>query len=434
MASTFITAMAKNLFEIVQSLLLLAPLLAIVCANALRSEDRKLRIFFLRFLSVLFVLVLLLAYLRDRRIIKYKQINNIYLLVASFIFGLLYCIFTWITSLRKCPETEASVPKEKGFAYLVASLGLVFVGCLLCYRLPTIIVLPFHFVGKDDSYFSTDFLLRMTGFLGAFLILWLIFLSVFKILLQVKKKRLAFVLTLFFLLNAFTSFVGVIGIINSYYRKRIKIPKGLRTKLPQLIQAESFTFFIALVFLLVLALVFIIYNIHIHAEYANPAEHRRLKAYARNGRRWGAFLFALSIAVWLDLTLVKKQANRIVELSPSEEFQLEGNQIFIPLTQISDGHLHRFTWSNGKGKDVRFIIVQKKGTNFGVGFDACEICGNVGYYERKNEIVCNRCDVVMNISTIGLKGGCNPIPLPSKIENGGIIILTDDLDKEAKLF
>ncbi|MBR0475236.1 MAG: DUF2318 domain-containing protein, partial [Treponema sp.] len=91
-------------------------------------------------------------------------------------------------------------------------------------------------------------------------------------------------------------------------------------------------------------------------------------------------------------------------------------------------------WTSEKGKKVRFIVVQKKGNNFGVGFDACEVCGNVGYYERGDEVVCNRCDVVMNRNTIGLKGGCNPIPLYSKIEDGGLKVYTEDLEKEANRF
>ena len=61
---------------------------------------------------------------------------------------------------------------------------------------------------------------------------------------------------------------------------------------------------------------------------------------------------------------------------------------------------------------VRFIVVKKpKGGSYGIGLDACDICGLAGYYERNDEVVCKRCDVVMNKSTIGFKGGCNPVPL-----------------------
>ena len=134
------------------------------------------------------------------------------------------------------------------------------------------------------------------------------------------------------------------------------------------------------------------------------------------------------------MTAIKKIANKVVVLSPSEEYTLENGEIFIPIEQVLDGHLHRFTWVNDRGKEIRFIIVQKRGTNLGVGFDACEVCGDAGYYERKSEIVCSRCDVVMNKSTIGLKGGCNPIPLASRIEDGQVIIRTSDVNKEEKRF
>jgi len=41
---------------------------------------------------------------------------------------------------------------------------------------------------------------------------------------------------------------------------------------------------------------------------------------------------------------------------------------------------------------------------------------------------------VMNKSTIGLPGGCNPVPLAFAVESGGIVIATDDLEAEAYRF
>ena len=63
----------------------------------------------------------------------------------------------------------------------------------------------------------------------------------------------------------------------------------------------------------------------------------------------------------------------------------------------------------------------------GVGFDACEVCGNAGYYERGSQVVCKRCDVVMNINTIGFKGGCNPIPLAYEVGDGNLVFRLEDL-------
>jgi uncharacterized membrane protein len=83
---------------------------------------------------------------------------------------------------------------------------------------------------------------------------------------------------------------------------------------------------------------------------------------------------------------------------------------------------------------VRYIVVKKNETAYGVGLDACDVCGPTGYYERKGQIVCILCDVVMNKSTIGLPGGCNPVPLPFRVEGGNMIIGTDDLAAEARRF
>ena len=42
-------------------------------------------------------------------------------------------------------------------------------------------------------------------------------------------------------------------------------------------------------------------------------------------------------------------------------------------------------------------------------------------------MVCNLCDVVMNINTIGFKGGCNPKVIDYEIHDGNIIVPVDGL-------
>ena len=429
--------MAKNLFEVVQSLFIPFVLAGVVCAATVRFDSEKLKRWLVKSLAVVAVVVLVVSFLREKRLIKYNQINNIRLLVASLIFGLCYAVENWLYVVR-CPsrsgQNALSEKKSFVFATVTAATGVLFVACHLLYSVPVVFSLPFHFLGMYDTYFSTMYLAKCTGYLFGWLACFLSAWAAYKVLSRSSEKVNALVFSALYVVSGFISFVGIVGIINSYYRRKIKIPTGLRKSLPQLISAENLVFFGAILVLIALAVAFFCYYTKIHGEYTNPAEHRKLKAFARNNRRWAGFVLFLCAFVWVDMTAIKKIANQIAELSPSEEFQLDGNEIFIPLEQVSDGHLHRFTWTNDAGKGIRFIIVQKKGMNFGVGFDACDVCGDVGYYERKDEVVCNRCDVVMNKSTIGLKGGCNPVPLFSHIENGGIIILTDDLQKEAHRF
>ena len=130
--------------------------------------------------------------------------------------------------------------------------------------------------------------------------------------------------------------------------------------------------------------------------------------------------FAVSVLV---LTAVNAYANRPVTLSAIEECEIRGTDLFIPFEQVDDGHLHRFAYTTDNHIAVRFIIIKKPNSSaYGVGLDACDICGETGYYERGGQVVCNRCDVVMNINTIGFKGGCNPKVIDYSIENGYIIV------------
>ncbi|MBQ1376021.1 MAG: DUF2318 domain-containing protein, partial [Clostridia bacterium] len=43
-------------------------------------------------------------------------------------------------------------------------------------------------------------------------------------------------------------------------------------------------------------------------------------------------------------------------------------------------------------------------------------------------------DVVMNINTIGFKGGCNPIPVSYSVENGYIVLPTAELTEHEAEF
>jgi uncharacterized membrane protein len=109
----------------------------------------------------------------------------------------------------------------------------------------------------------------------------------------------------------------------------------------------------------------------------------------------------------------------------------------IPLEKIDDGNLHRFVHKVARGSsttDVRYIVIKKNDVVYGVGLDACDVCGPSGYYQRKDQVVCILCDVVMNTATIGLPGGCNPVPLKFEITGGSLVIRTDDLAAEARRF
>ena len=67
-------------------------------------------------------------------------------------------------------------------------------------------------------------------------------------------------------------------------------------------------------------------------------------------------------------------------------------------------------------------------------FDACEICGPVGFFKGPNGLVCKNCSAPINPQSVGTQGGCNPVPLHSNATEGAVVIQEADLAGGAKLF
>ena len=186
--------------------------------------------------------------------------------------------------------------------------------------------------------------------------------------------------------------------------------------------------------LLVIPLTLVLRHLRVTESYRNRAELRKLKAGHRRVRHWAAF-FALLLALDLSsITALKSYAGREIPLSAPEDYAIEDGRIVVPLESLQDEHLHRYEYTAKDGIKMRFILIKKSQSAYGVGLDACEICGPTGYFERKNEVVCKLCDVVMNKGTIGFSGGCNPIPFPYLVHDQKIYIETADLDKLSYVF
>src|SRR5262245_20869689 len=109
-----------------------------------------------------------------------------------------------------------------------------------------------------------------------------------------------------------------------------------------------------------------------------------------------------------------------------------GGVVRLPLSGLDDGHLHRFGVPIG-GTVVRFIVM-KSGGRVVPAFDACVVCGAHGYVERTGRLVCLACAADINTATIGIGGGCNPIPLRHREEDGTLVIALDDLAAERAAF
>ena len=79
------------------------------------------------------------------------------------------------------------------------------------------------------------------------------------------------------------------------------------------------------------------------------------------------------------------------------------------------------------GTTVRFWLYQKPDGKIATLFDACEICGSVGFYKGPNGVVCKNCAAPINPQSVGMPGGCNPIPLQASVTSDSVILSEADV-------
>jgi uncharacterized membrane protein len=306
---------------------------------------------------------------------------------------------------------------------------------LCAFALPNIMLYPFAFAVGMDNIWNADFALRAAGYLLGLLISLLTGTALFRIS-SSASRRTSFLAAEFSLLIVLPK-ISLALVRTLVGRNLIPRYKILTKFVMWGVERENY-FTYAMMAVCVAAAVFaIIKSLSGDFKGENPAETRRARYMSRLARRFALSVILGAALSFLTLTVGAAYNNRGVELVPPVEMPAADGRITIPLEDVNDGHLHRFVHQVSKGSGsvgVRYIVVQKNETAYGVGLDACDVCGPTGYYERKGQVVCILCDVVMNKSTIGLPGGCNPVPLAFRIEGGNMIIETSDLAAEARRF
>lgn len=169
----------------------------------------------------------------------------------------------------------------------------------------------------------------------------------------------------------------------------------------------------------------------------NSAERRLAEWTARRERMWVTLVssaaFVFIVLVTAEFIYAKAHATLSAARTVGAEGQGADAVVRIPLTEIADGDLHRYEVETPAGK-VRFFLIARQGMEPGVVADACEICGNNGYYKQAGNVICKNCGAAMFIPTIGTTGGCNPIPLQHSIKNGEVNIPIAELAKQAHIF
>ena len=306
------------------------------------------------------------------------------------------------------------------------AIGAVCLAFTVFYALPDVILQLTIFVDSSTPPFTSDMLLRALGFVLGVIVA--ICLSLMVRSLRVTSNAISFKIAIV---------LSMIILLVQHVTSLLQIMQG-----SILLYIDDFSFSV-LVWLINNAHMMIIAQICVFLIPAaasviigfktatvgeNAAQMRVKRAFKRKSRKSALAAFLAAVTVILTLTFGVSLMNVKPTLTPPEPYELHDGIATINFVQISDGHLHRFQYKAKDGTIMRFIIIKKNGGAYGVGLDACENCGDAGYYEKDGKIICRKCDVAINLATIGFKGGCNPIPFPYKASHGKITIHTADLD------
>src|SRR6476660_4902775 len=192
-------------------------------------------------------------------------------------------------------------------------------------------------------------------------------------------------------------------------------------------------FFVTIVALAALMVLFEVKRRQPEALPDSPAERRKALWSARRERLWMVSVYASSFLFILMVTAEFIYAKSVSALSPATEVTFSNGQLSISLAQVSDGDLHRFE-AKENGVTVRFWLYQKPNGKVATVFDACQICGPVGFYKGPNGVVCKNCAAPINGQSVGMTGGCNPIPLQAEQTGDSLIIRENDVAAGAHIF
>ena len=328
---------------------------------------------------------------------------------------------------------------------ILCAAGSLLSATLIFYSLPGVLLYPFSFNTMGQGYFSSYYAVRMAGWLGALILLFVysrllsrcaLYIKTYGLIpLALNTGMLSFAAYCFG--RFFVPWVNQAKWLNWPVKYSDASYGWIGGWMMFTASHSMLCIWITAAIAVLLAILLFRQGTVIRETYDNPAQLRKLKARNRHWRRVAAGVLMCVVLCAVMLTAVKANDTRQVELSAPEAYTVdeEAGVVLVPMESVSDGHLHRFEYKTDKNINVRWIVVKKPGSaSFGVGLDACEVCGNAGYFERGGQVICKRCDVVMNINTIGFKGGCNPIPMPYEVKDGNLVFRLSDIIAGEKEF
>ncbi len=162
-------------------------------------------------------------------------------------------------------------------------------------------------------------------------------------------------------------------------------------------------------------------------------ELRLRRARARHERTWRNVAAIAGLVAIGSLTVSAMTSRFPTDIDPPQMLTVEDGEIRLSTASLEEKRMLRFG-VEVDGTIVRFLVMKLAGGQLRVAFDACELCGSRGYFQDGIHLVCLACAADINPSTLGAGGGCNPIPLLHRVEEGQLVIRLQDLSLHRPTF
>ncbi|MCX2682600.1 Fe-S-containing protein [Campylobacter sp. MIT 21-1685] len=298
------------------------------------------------------------------------------------------------------------------FWHKIEILSLIFVAALSFCFANFYLFLSQDFPLFNNSLLDTQNISSLAFFVLALLLcIVLFFFLAWQSKINVKSSFLFYLLIFLYEANkAFSSIMLTLmreNIINTY-----EILLSYVAKSVYLNTYSTYFFFVYIFFLIFLSLKTVPKNRSKQFILDIQFRVQNAQAYLIKNYCGGAFIACiLSIFIFAYFHNVSSKPLKIDP--PTEIIPNEQGQFVFNIELLRDNKLHRFAYITNEGKVVRFFLMNKREDRDSpvAVFDACMICGDMGYIKKDSELICISCNVRIFLPSVGKAGGCNPIPL-----------------------
>jgi high-affinity iron transporter len=166
---------------------------------------------------------------------------------------------------------------------------------------------------------------------------------------------------------------------------------------------------------------------------ATKAEERKLQWTAKRERLWAVLVCLTAFVFITTITAEVIYAEAPPPLSQATEVTFTNGKAVISIKDLPEGDLQRYA-ASVNGTRVRFLLYRKPDNKITSVFDACQICGGIGFYKGATGLICKNCAAPINPQSVGQPGGCNPIPLQSVQDGDSVVISITDLAQQTGQF